>query len=181
MNRGNEVTRLTQSPSHLRFPLRGPNSNWLSPQARPTDANGVVKPDSAVRVTVGGQFNLSWYTTVAMYEGHAIQMDCEPDGGCSPYLTTAGPHIARVTDAGRKRLLVMGRLPSNATYVVYTDGDTVQWQRPVSGIAAFPATTGHKAASVTAVDETGRTLATADLQTGTRSICHRSTGAATET
>lgn len=131
----------------------------------PTDANGIVKPDSSVHVTVAGQFDVSWYTTVAMYEGHAIQMDCDINGSCSPYVNTPGPHTGLVTDASGKDFWSWVGVPSDATYVVYTDGDTVQWQRPASGIAAFPATAGHKA-SVIAIDETGRTVATADLQTG---------------
>jgi hypothetical protein len=168
VNRSNEVTpRDAESVAPSFSPPGTELQLAVAPGTALTDGNGVVKPDSSVKVTIAGQFNLSWYTTVAMYEGHAVQMDCDFHGGCSPYLATAGPHTARVTDSGGRDFWSWVGLPSDATYVVYTDGDTVQWQRPLGGIAAFPATTGHKAASVTAVDETGRTLATADLQTGT--------------
>jgi hypothetical protein len=101
-----------------------------------------------------------------MYEGHAIQMDCDLHGGCSPYLSTPGTHTGLVTDSAGRDFWSWVGVPSDATYVVYTAGDTVQWQRPLSGIAAFPATAAHKA-SVIAIEGTGRTLAAADLQTGT--------------
>lgn len=130
-----------------------------------SDAIGAVKPDSSVQVIVAGRFNLSWYTTVAMYEGHAIEMDCDVHGGCSPYVATPGPHTARVTDDSEgKDFWAWVGVPSDATYVMYSDGETVRWQHPVRGIAAFPVTTNDKAASVTALDEAGNTLATADLQ-----------------
>jgi hypothetical protein len=134
--------------------------------ATATDAIGVVKPDSAVQVTVAGQFNLSWYTTVAMYEGHAIQMDCDAHGGCSPYLDIPGPHTALVTDTAGNEFWAWVGLPSDATSVVYTAGDNTQWQRPINGITAFPATAGHKG-SFSALDEAGETVDTTDLQTGT--------------
>jgi hypothetical protein len=134
-----------------------------------TEAIGVVKPESAVQVTVAGQFNLSWYTTVAMYEGHAIQMDCDSRGGCSPYLDIPGAHTALVTDTAGNDFWAWIGLPSSATSVVYTAGDNTQWQRPINGIAAFPATAGHKA-SFSALDEAGVTVDTAQVPIGTLDI-----------
>ncbi|MEO8268033.1 MAG: hypothetical protein ABI706_21230 [Ilumatobacteraceae bacterium] len=161
VNRGNEVTPSVApsfSPPGTELQLA------VAAGTASTDGNGVVKPDSSVQVTIADRFNLSWYTTVAMYEGHAVQMDCDFHGGCSPYLASTGPHTARVTDSAGKDFWSWVGVPSDATYVVYSDGETVQWEHPVRGIAAFPVTTGHKAASVTALDDTGQTLATADLQ-----------------
>ena len=169
VNRGNNTTppaAKTLAPSSTFSPLGTEVQLAVTADTAPTDTNGIVKSDSSVHVTIAGQFNVSWYTTVAMYEGHAVQMDCDFNGGCSPYLNTPGPHTGLVSDSGGKDFWSWVGVPADATYVVYTDGDTVQWQRPASGIAAFPAASGHKA-SVIALDETGQTLATADLQTGT--------------
>ena len=143
----------TAPPSGAVPPFQPPGINFAiaSTAALAPSTPFVVEPNSVRSIAVPNHPTLSLYVAAQHLNGHVRQYRCleaQGDGaGCAPEWTWDSPDVGQFStvdnQVGTFDLFTWANVPATAAFVVWMDGPTTYWQRPVDGVAAFPVT-DHK-------------------------------------
>lgn len=130
----------------------------------------VVKAGSMAAVTVPGQGRLMTYVSVGEYRGHVVQESCVP-GACAPFSGPRPSFVALTSSVengtGSSNLWIWTGLPDGTAFVQLQGTNRLLWQRPESGMVAFPIDFELGRIDAVAFDAAGAQLATASWATRT--------------
>ncbi|MCU1387171.1 MAG: hypothetical protein JWL72_509 [Ilumatobacteraceae bacterium] len=128
---------------------------------------GAFDPASVRSIAVPNHPSLTVYTEAMAMNGHVRRYFCLEEraggSGCAPEWNDANPDIGETSTVdnriGTFNLWTWQNVPAAAAFVVWTDGATTLWQRPVAGVGAFPIADGQlNFAGAVAYDASGHEL-----------------------